>query len=53
MGEFDQVETAVRRGIYLCEKLQANWRLLVGLGTLVDVFTVKGEFTQALQWGND
>ncbi len=51
MGEFDQVETAVRRGIYLCEKLQANWRLLVGLGTLVDVFTVKGEFTQALQWG--
>lgn len=51
MGDFDQVETAVRRGIQLCEKLQANWRLLVGLRTLVDVFGVKGEFEQALQWG--
>jgi tetratricopeptide (TPR) repeat protein len=51
MGDFDQVETAVRRGIHLCEKLQANWRMLIGLRTLVDVFVVKGEFEQALQWG--
>lgn len=51
MGAFDQVETAVRRGIYLCEKLQANWGLLNGLSALIDVFAVRGEFAEALQWG--
>jgi tetratricopeptide (TPR) repeat protein len=51
MGDFDQVETAVRRGIYLCEKLQANWRMQIGLRILIDVLVMKGKYEDALQWG--
>ncbi|MBP6473294.1 MAG: hypothetical protein KA773_22815 [Chloroflexi bacterium] len=50
MGKFDEVETAVRRGLYLCEKLNANWQVLTAISILVDVFIVRGEFEEALSW---
>ncbi|MFO7679807.1 MAG: pentatricopeptide repeat-containing protein [Chloroflexota bacterium] len=50
LGKFDEVETAVRRGLYLCEKLNANWQVLTAISILVDVFIVRGEFAEALLW---
>lgn len=49
-GEFDQAETAVRRSIYLCEKLRANWRLVRSISIFLDVLIARGALDEAMLW---
>lgn len=49
-GEFDQAETAVRRSIYLCEKLRANWRLVRSISIFLDVLIVRGALDETMLW---
>ncbi|MBE2221160.1 MAG: tetratricopeptide repeat protein, partial [Anaerolineae bacterium] len=51
LGRYAQVETAVRHSIHLFETLNADSRLLSALGTLIDVFTIRGSLDEALVWG--
>lgn len=50
MGAYDEVETAVRRSIYLCEKLKANWRLARSIHVLVSVLVTRGLLDEAMIW---
>ncbi|GIK56020.1 MAG: tetratricopeptide repeat protein [Chloroflexi bacterium] len=50
VGEFDQAETAVRRSIYLCEKLRANWRLVRSISIFLDVLIARGALDEAMLW---
>ena len=50
LARFDQVETAVRRGIQLCEKLKANNRLALGLSIFVEVLVTRRDLDEAERW---